>query len=124
MMVHQLALQSCLMSVDLKFYKRMKEEFIDQNKLTKFDIICLFLMATYKEKDLCECQRQDGYINWGEIERFSRFGIDFTKMKWLQDVAVSWCPEKLEELMDKFADAGFELHQYLEAKDWNNKLME
>ena len=24
------------MSVDLKFYKRMKEEFIDQNKLTKF----------------------------------------------------------------------------------------
>ena len=28
------------------------KEFIDQTKLTKFEIICLFLMATYKEKDL------------------------------------------------------------------------
>lgn len=102
----------------------MKEEFIDQSKLTKFEIICLFLMATYKEKDLVQCQKEDKYINWGEIERYSRFGIDFTQMKWLQDVAVSWCPERLLELMDNFANAGFELHQYLESQDWNNKLME
>ena len=102
----------------------MKEEFIDQTKLTKFDIICLFLMATYKEKDLVKCQKEDKYINWGEIERYSRFGIDFTQMKWLQNVAVSWCPERLLELMDNFADAGFELHQYLESQDLNSKLME
>ena len=25
------------------------KEFIDQNKLTKFEIICLFLMSTFKE---------------------------------------------------------------------------
>ena len=125
MMEHQLVFLDCLMSVDLKFYKyNMKEEFIDQSKLTKFEIICLFLMATYKEKDLVQCQKEDNYINWGEIERYSRFGIDFTKMKWLQDVAVSWCPERLLELMDNFANAGFKLHQYLESQDWNNKLME
>jgi len=100
------------------------KEFIDQTKLTKFEIICLFLIATYKEKDLVQCQKEDNYINWGEIERYSRFGIDFTKMKWLQDVAVGWCPDKLLELMDKFANAGFELHQYLESQDINNKLME
>ena len=100
------------------------KEFIDQSKLTKFEIICLFLMATYKEKDLIEAQAKDGYINWGEIERYSRFGIDFTSIKWLQDVAVSWCPERLLELMDKFANAGFELNQYLNSQDWNNKLME
>lgn len=100
------------------------KEFIDQNKLTKFEIICLFLMATYKEEDLVQCQKEDNYINWGEIERYSRFGIDFTKMKWLGDVAVGWCPERLLELMDKFANAGFELHQYLESQDINNKLME
>ena len=40
------------------------EEFIDQNKLTKFEVICLFLMATYKEKDLCELQKKDGFIGW------------------------------------------------------------
>lgn len=95
------------------------EEFIDQNKLTKFEVICLFLMATYKEKDLCELQKKDGFIGWGEIERYNRFGIDFTKLNWLQDVATNWCPERLSELMDKFANAGFELHQYLEAKDIN-----
>lgn len=100
------------------------KEFIDQTNLTKFEIICLFLMATYKEKDLVDLQKEDGYINWGEIERYTRFGIDFTKMKWLQNVATNWCPERLTELMDKFANAGFELHQYLEARDWNNKLME
>ena len=92
------------------------EEFIDQNKLTKFEVICLFLMATYKEKDLCELQKKDGFIGWGEIERYNRFGIDFTKLGWLQDVATNWCPERLSELMDKFANAGFELHQYLEIK--------
>ena len=98
-------------------------EFIDQSKLTKFEIICLFLMATYKEKDLIQEQKIDGYINWDEIERYSRFGIDFTSMKWLQDVAVGWCPDKLLELMNNFANAGFELHQYLESQDINNKLM-
>ena len=46
------------------------KEFIDQNKLTKFEIICLFLMATYKEEDLVQCQKEDNYINWGEIERY------------------------------------------------------
>ena len=96
------------------------KEFIDQNNLTKFEIICLFLMVTYSEKDLVEYQKEDGYINWDEIERYSRFGIDFTKMKLLQDVAVGWCPEKLHELMDNFANVGFELHQYLESQNFNN----
>ena len=77
-------------------------------------------MVTYSEKDLVEYQKEDGYINWDEIERYSRFGIDFTKMKWLQDVAVGWCPEKLHELMDNFANVGFELHQYLESQNFNN----
>ena len=105
------------MSVDLKFYKRMKEEFIDQNKLTKFDIICLFLMATYKEKDLCECQRQDGYINWGEIERFSRFGIDFTHLDWIQDLIslpdddARWV---LENKIQDVAKSMLELYEMLE----------
>ena len=100
------------------------KEFIDQNKLTKFEIICLFLMSTFKEDYIKDEIKEDGYISWTEIERYGRFGIDFTKMKWLGDVAVGWCPERLLELMDKFANAGFELHQYLESQDINNKLME
>ena len=100
------------------------KEYIDQNKLSKFDIICLFLMSTFKEKDLIEDIKNNRFDHWGEIERFSRFGIDFTKMKWLQDIAISWCPEELEKLMCDFAEAGFKLHQYLEEKDWNNNFME
>ena len=100
------------------------KEFIDQNKLTKFEIICLFLMSTFKEDFIKGEIKEDGYISWTEIERYGRFGIDFTNMKWLQDVDSYWCPEKLKELMDNFAMAGFKLNEYLDEHDWNNKLME
>lgn len=61
-------------------------EYIDIDKCSKFEQIMLFIMANHKENDLREDDKKYDFMSLGEIERYSRFGIDFTHLKWIQDL--------------------------------------
>lgn len=62
------------------------KEYIDIDKCSAFEQIILLLMANHKEDDLREEDEKCGFTSLGEIERFSRFGIDFTHLGWIQDL--------------------------------------
>ena len=64
----------------------IKTEYIDIDKCSQFEQIMLLLMSTLKEDDLREDIKDYGFIPLGEIERFSRFGIDFQNIHWIQDL--------------------------------------
>lgn len=93
------------------------KEYIDIDKCSAFEQIILLLMANHKEEDLREEDKKCGFTSLGEIERFSRFGIDFTHLDWIQDLIslpdddARWV---LENKIQDVAKSMLELYEILE----------
>ena len=93
------------------------KEYIDIDKCSAFEQIILLLMANHKEDDLREEDKKGGFTSLGEIERFSRFGIDFTHLDWIQDLIslhdddARWV---LENKIQDVAKSMLELYEMLE----------
>lgn len=97
----------------------IKTEYIDINKCSQFEQIILLLMSTLKEDDLREDIKDCGFISLGEIERFSRFGVDFTNIKWIQDLITLKDEDPRWKLENKIQDVGkqmLELYEMLNDK--------
>ena len=97
----------------------IKTEYIDINKCSQFEQIMLLLMSTLKEDDLREDIKDCGFISLGEIERFSRFGIDFQNIRWIQDLISLEDGDPRWELENKIQDVGkqmLELYEMLNDK--------
>jgi hypothetical protein len=62
-----------------------------QNFLTKeqFQIICMYILSYIKEEDLWLDYINDEYIQWGEMERYSEYGIDFSKYPFIENIVFS-----------------------------------
>lgn len=60
-----------------------KKEFIDINKCSTFEQMMIHIMASLKEDDILEDVAKEGWLPMGEIDRYSRFGIDFHKLPWI-----------------------------------------
>lgn len=93
------------------------KEYIDIDKCSAFEQIILLLMANHKEEDLREEDKNCGFTSLGEIERFSRFRIDFTHLDWIQDLIslpdddARWV---LENKIQDVAKSMLELYEMLE----------
>lgn len=97
----------------------IKTEYIDIDKCSKFEQIMLLLMSTLKEDDLREDIKDCGFISLGEIERFSRFGIDFQNVNWIQDLISLEDDDPRWKLENKIQDVGkqmLELYEMLNDK--------
>ncbi len=87
------------------------DEYINIDKCSKFEQIILFLLSNHKEDDLREEDKKCGFTSLGEIERYTRFGIDFTHIKWIQDLITledndpRWKIEnKIQEVSEKMIE--------------------
>ena len=63
------------------------QEFIDINKCSKFEQIMLLLITNHNDDELRKLDEEMRCTCLGEIDRNTRFGIDFTKIDWIQDLA-------------------------------------
>lgn len=86
-------------------------EYINIDKCSKFEQIILLLLSNHKEDDLREEDKKCGFTSLGEIERYTRFGIDFTHIKWIQDLITledndpRWKIEnKIQEVSEKMIE--------------------
>lgn len=92
------------------------KEFIDQNKCTPFELFMLYIMCYLKEDDLYEEMKDYKYIALGEMERYSRFGIDWTTIRDLQELVTLDDNDERWELENKIqdvAEAAYKLYKYM-----------
>ena len=64
------------------------QEYINIDKCSKFEQIMLLLITNHNDDELRKLDEEMGCTCLGEIDRNTRFGIDFTKVDWIQDMAV------------------------------------
>ena len=93
----------------LKIRKR-KAESLSKKQL---DMLFLYCMCYLNDKDLCEDAIKDNYINWGEMERYSKFNIDWydKEHNWICDYGCENYDKHTDllNLMDAFAESIIEL---------------
>ena len=93
----------------LKIHKR-KAEILSKEQL---DMLFLYCMCYLNDEDLCEEAIKDKYLNWGEMERYSKFGIDWYDKDhtWICDYGCSnyEMHTDLLNLMDDLAESIIEL---------------
>lgn len=82
----------------------MMKEFIDQNKCSDFELFMLYIMCYLKEDDLNESMEKDGFMALGEMERFSRFGIDWSTVNSIQDLVYLGDNDERWEIENKFQE--------------------
>ena len=93
----------------LKIHKR-KAETLSKEQL---DMLFLYCMCYLNDEDLCEDAIKDKYISWGEMERYSKFGIDWYDKDhtWICDYGCNYSDKHtyLLNLMDDLAESIIEL---------------
>ena len=93
----------------LKIHKR-KAETLSKEQL---DMLFLYCMCYLNDEDLCEDALKDKYINWGEMERYGKFGIDWYDKDhtWICDYGCNYSDKHtyLLNLMDYLAETIIEL---------------
>lgn len=93
----------------LKIHKR-KAEILSKEQL---DMLFLYCMCYLNDEDLCEEAIKDKYLNWGEMERYGKFGIDWYDKDhtWICDYGCSnyEMHTDLLNLMDDLAESIIEL---------------
>lgn len=93
----------------LKIRKR-KAESLSKEQL---DMLFLYCMCYLNDEDLCEYAIKDNYINWGEMERYSKFNIDWydKEHSWICDYGCENYDKHTDllNLMDAFAESIIEL---------------
>ena len=80
------------------------KEFIDQNKCSDFELFMLYIMCYLKEDDLNESMEKDGFMSLGEMELYSRFGIDWSTVNSIQDLVCLDDDDKRWEIENKFQE--------------------
>ena len=89
----------------LKIQKR-NAEILSKEQL---DMLFLYCMCYLNDEDLCEDAIKDNYINWGEMERYSTFGIDWydKKHNWICDYGCENSDKHTDllNLMDNLAES-------------------
>lgn len=65
------------------------QEYINIDKCSKFEQIMLLLITNHNDDELRKLDEETGCTCLGEIERNTRFGIDFTKIDWIQNMAIA-----------------------------------
>jgi len=93
---------------------------MDQKKMNKFEIICMYLASYFKESDgnyaFLNDTLKDKWVCWGEMEYYNKFGINFCKEGWLTDIAFDEDNPVMVEItrqMDEFGVAGAKLFKTL-----------
>lgn len=75
----------------------------------QLDMLFLYCMCYLNDEDLCEDAIKDNYINWGEMERYSIFNIDWydKEHSWICDYGCENIEDHvhLTNLMDAFAES-------------------
>lgn len=86
--------------------RKHKIETITKEQL---DMLFLYCMCYLNDEDLCEDAIKDNYINWGEMERYSRFNIDWydNEHAWISDYGCENVEDHiyLVNLMDAFGES-------------------
>ena len=104
------------------------KEYINIDKCSTFESMMLYLMATMKEDDLRKDIIEEGWTPIGEIERYCRFGIDFsvgesnewTNMCGLEDKDSLW---ELENQFQKVAVEAAKLYDEIQKHEYKLKLL-
>ena len=89
----------------------MKEEFINQNTCTDFELFMLYIMCYLKEDDLNEDMKMDKFMALGEMERYGRFGIDWSTVDTIQELVTLKDNDERWELENKFQDVAQKAHE-------------
>ena len=93
----------------LKIHKR-KAETLSKEQL---DMLFLYCMCYLNDEDLCEDAIKDKYISWGEMERYSKFGIDWYDKDhdWITNYGCDNYDKHIDllNLMDDLAESIIEL---------------
>lgn len=88
----------------LKIRKRTTEVLTNE----QLNMLFLYCMCYLGDEDLCEEAIDNHMINWGEMERYSRFNIDWydSEHNWISDYGCDNYEkhEAILNLMDEFAD--------------------
>lgn len=89
----------------LKISKRTTETLSKE----QLDMLFLYCMCYLGDEDLCEEAIDNHMINWGEMERYSRFNIDWydKEHNWISDYGCDNYDKHTDilNLMDNFADS-------------------
>lgn len=100
------------------------KEYIDIKKCSTFEQMLIHIMGNFSHKDLREDFEQYGWLAVGELERYSRFGIeDFNEhCSWYDDfVCVDEDTNKetleLENQYQKVAEEAFKLYKMIEKNE-------
>ena len=100
------------------------KEFINQNACTNFELFMLYIMCYLKEDDLNEDMKDDGFMSLGEMERYSRFGINWSTVDPIQELVTLEDNDVRWELENKFQDVAqkaHELYNYMNDHNLLNK---
>lgn len=89
----------------------MVKEFIDQNKCSDFELFMLYIMCYLKEDDLNESMEKDGFMSLGEMERYSRFGIDWSTVNSIEDLVYLGDNDERWEIENKFQEVAQKAHE-------------
>lgn len=93
----------------LKIRKRTTEILTNE----QLDMLFLYCMCYLADEDLFSDAISDKWLNWGEMERYSYFGIDWydDKHKWICDYGCTDVDNHVEisNLMDNFSESIIEL---------------
>lgn len=89
----------------------MMKEFIDQNKCSDFELFMLYIMCYLKEDDLNENMEKDGLMYLGEMELYSRFGIDWSTVNSIQDLVCLDDDDERWEIENKFQEVAQKAHE-------------
>lgn len=87
------------------------KEFIDQNKCSDFELFMLYIMCYLKEDDLNESMEKDGFMSLGEMELYSRFGIDWSTVNSIQDLIYLKDDDERWEIENKFQEVAQKAHE-------------
>lgn len=87
------------------------KEFIDQNKCSDFELFMLYIMCYLKEDDLNENMEKDGLMYLGEMELYSRFGIDWSTVNSIQDLVYLEDNDERWEIENKFQEVAQKAHE-------------
>lgn len=96
------------------------KEYIDQNKCTLFELMMLYIMCYLKEDDLNEDMKDCCFMSLGEMEKYCRFGIDWSKVPGIQELITLGDHDEHWELENKFQEVAQKAHElYNYMKDHN-----
>lgn len=99
-----------------------QKEFIDINKCSTFEQMMIHIMASLKENDIIEDVVTNEWLPMGEIDRYSRFDIDFNKLPWIDKLISLPDVHPLWQIEGQYQKVAVEAAKLLYMLNYNKKL--